>query len=162
LQSALADFDEAILLEPNNAAAYVDRGGLNELTQNFEAALEDFHKASSFEPGLLAARTSQASVLRKLGRNFEAEEQEKLARKLIDEGDDYNQACFESRCGNFDRALNLLKIGLEKGQASKAWAICSSGDFHANVRKHLSQKHITLDKPYQFSTFTALINHDSN
>ena len=57
-----------------------------------------------------------------LGRNNEAEEQEKVARELIKRENEYNQACFEAICGNFDKALELLKIGLEKRQSSKDWA----------------------------------------
>jgi len=41
---------------------------------------------------------------------------------LIQKENEYNQACFESICGNMDKALELLEIGLEKKQSSKKWA----------------------------------------
>jgi len=41
--------------------------------------------------------------------------------RLIQNENEYNRACFESICGNMEKALNLLKIALEKGQSSKEW-----------------------------------------
>jgi len=35
---------------------------------------------------------------------------------------EYNRACFEAICGNVEEALALLKVALEKKQASLEWA----------------------------------------
>ncbi len=122
LQGALADYSEAIRLKPDYAEAYVNRGISHQRSRNLDDAAKDYKEAIRLNPGVGSVRSSLMSVLRKLGRRAEAEEQEKLARELISKEMEYDQACFEAICGNVERALELLKIGLEKGQSTREWA----------------------------------------
>jgi hypothetical protein len=75
-------------------------------------------------------------IFRNLGRTNEADEQEALARKLMKKENEYNQACFEALCGNTEKALVLLRIGLEKKQVTKAWAHKDTDleNLHADAR----------------------------
>jgi tetratricopeptide (TPR) repeat protein len=41
---SLADFDKAILLNPNNLVAYMNRGIVRQLTLDIKGAIEDFTK----------------------------------------------------------------------------------------------------------------------
>lgn len=45
-----ADYDRALLLQPNNAEAYAGRGSLSSLTGNFDAAVADLDRAIQFKP----------------------------------------------------------------------------------------------------------------
>jgi tetratricopeptide (TPR) repeat protein len=122
LDRAIADYSKAIDIEPDDAAAYYERG----ITQRFKGelnnALEDFTKALFIKPDHAMARIALFSLLRKLRREAEAREHEQILRILILKEDEYNRGCFEAICGNTDRALELLKVGLKKGQSSKEWA----------------------------------------
>jgi len=60
--------------------------------------------------------------LRKLGREPEANEQLKIGRETLSNEGEYRQAYFEAICGNIDEALALLKVALEKKQATRTWA----------------------------------------
>jgi hypothetical protein len=67
-------------------------------------------------------RGSLVGILRKLGREAEAQAQIEIARSLMAKENEYNRACFESICGNVEQALALLKVALEKKQTSLEWA----------------------------------------
>lgn len=113
---------EAINRKPDYAHAFHNRGCAYSSIGNNLSALSDFQKANELEPDNGGYRSSLIRVLKSLGRKQEAEEQERIARELIQKEADYGQACFEAICGNTDRALELLKIGLSKDQATKGWA----------------------------------------
>jgi tetratricopeptide (TPR) repeat protein len=122
LQGALADYDKAILHKPDLVVSYIGRGITRRANNDLQGALTDFNKAIRLDPSVGTARVSLVSILRKLNRTAEAEQQEKLARELIDKENEYNQACFEAICGNVERALELLKIAMDKGQSGREWA----------------------------------------
>jgi tetratricopeptide (TPR) repeat protein len=125
LDNALADFAKAISLRPTAldfAEAFYYRGVVFQLKGELEDAVTDYQRAISTASYHIMAGTALMSVLRKLGSYAEADEQETTARNLIARDNEYNRACFESICGNVDKALELLKLGLEEKQATKAWA----------------------------------------
>lgn len=121
LGNAIKDYTEAVRLKPSYVFAYLHRSIVNELIDNLEAAIQDYKQAIHLLPEYGPARVSLIRLLRKLGKKVEAEEQEKLARSLMEKETEYNRACFEAVSGNTDKALELLKIALEKKQAAKEW-----------------------------------------
>lgn len=123
--SALADFSKAISLDPTGvefAEASYNQGVVFQFKGDLLDAVKAYQQAISAASYHVMARTALMNVLRRLGKNAEADEQEILARNLITRDTDYNRARFEATCGNTDKALEHLKIGLEKKQATKAWA----------------------------------------
>jgi len=129
---ALRDCNKAIRLRPDFAEAHYNRGIVRQAKGDLNGALVDYEKAIHLKPDYGWAIASSIAVLRNLGRENEAKKQEKLARELLQKEIEYNQACFEAICGNIDKALKLLKIGLKKKQATKEWAQQDS-DFE-NIR----------------------------
>jgi tetratricopeptide (TPR) repeat protein len=125
LDNALADFTKAISLRPTDldlAEATYNRGVVLQIKNKLEEAVADYQRAIGTASYHIMARTALMSALRKLGSYAEADEQETIARDLIARDTEYNRACFEATCGNTEKAFELLKIGLEKKQASIAWA----------------------------------------
>lgn len=122
LASAIADFDAVIRLKPQDADAYYSRGLSYSTRGDKLNALNDFQKASQLNSRDGRIWASLIGTLNALGRVQEAKQQEYVAYELIQKESEYNQASFEAILGNADRALELLKIGLEMGQASKSWA----------------------------------------
>jgi tetratricopeptide (TPR) repeat protein len=123
--SALADFAKAISLKPTDldfAEAFYNRGVVRQLKGEFIDAVADYQRAINIASYHVMARTALMNILRKLGSYAEADEQETTARNLIARDTEYNQACFEATYGNTDKALELLKVGIEKRQATKEWA----------------------------------------
>ncbi len=121
-ESAISDYTRFIQLELNDARGYHDRGITFSMLGDIVSALFDFRKAVELKPDSGSIRSSLIKVLKLLGHSAEAKQQEQITRKLIHNENEYNQACFEAICGNTDKALKLLKIGLEKRQATKEWA----------------------------------------
>ncbi|MBN1451018.1 MAG: tetratricopeptide repeat protein [Anaerolineales bacterium] len=122
MAKAKQDLIKAISLNPNYGNAYNVLGAIFSVEGDIEAAMTYFTKGIEAEPDNGGLRISMIRTLRLLGRSVEAAEQEKIARSLIFTEIEYNQACFEALCGNIDKALLLLKIGLDNGQTSKEWA----------------------------------------
>jgi tetratricopeptide (TPR) repeat protein len=122
IEGAIADYTKSIQINSNNADYYFSRGIVLSTKEDNINALADLKKASELAPEDGNIRASLVRVLRSLGLIQEAEEQEKIARGIIQKENEYNQACFEAICGNVDNALEFLKVGLEKGQVSKDWA----------------------------------------
>jgi tetratricopeptide (TPR) repeat protein len=93
-----------------------------QLLGQYEKALSAYQKAVELAPEGGAYRASLASVLRKLGREAEAQAQMEIARPLMAKENEYNRACFESICGNVEQALALLKVALETSPGMRDWA----------------------------------------
>jgi tetratricopeptide (TPR) repeat protein len=125
LDSALADFTTAINLEPTDldiSEAFYNRGAVLQLTGQLEEAVEDNQLAISNNSSHMMSRIALINALRKLGKYLEADEQEEIVKNLVARENEYNRACFEAIYGNTDKALELLNVGLEKKQATRAWA----------------------------------------
>lgn len=66
------------------------------------------------------ARAALAACYRKLGDEEEYGRQRRICRQMNIQPfeKEYNQACVEALCGNVDKALELLKVALDKKQLS--------------------------------------------
>jgi len=113
---------QAIALAPKAAYLHIGLGAVYQILQQHENALKEYQAAVQLDPQDGSFRGSLVGILRKLGREAEAQEHINIARKLIVKENEYGRACFESICGNTDAALALLKVALEKKQASLEWA----------------------------------------
>ncbi len=119
---AIEFYSETINIKPDFAEAYNNRATVYQFNGNLENALDDYIKSLELKPDMTIARMSLYGVLKSLGRVEEAKKQEQLIREVIGKELEYDQAWFEAVCGNTEKALELLKIGLEKNQSTKEWA----------------------------------------
>lgn len=125
LDSALADFTAAIALNPTDldlSEVFYNRGAVLQLRGQLDQAVADYRLAIRIKPSDTVSGIALINLLRALGKRLEADEQEEAVRNLIVRENEYNRACCEAICGNIDKALELLGIGLEKKQATRAWA----------------------------------------
>jgi len=119
---AIAAYQRAIELDPKYPYPHHSLGNMYQELGRSDEAIAYYLRAIELAPKLVAARASLVACLRKLGRETQATEHEKIARELIGKENEYNRACFESICGNADKALALLKVALDKKQEPLAWA----------------------------------------
>lgn len=119
---AIQAYQKAIELNPKFESAWHSLGTIYIILNNTDDALIAYQKAVDISPDKGIYRASLVGILRKLGREDEAIEQEKVARSFIDKENEYNRACFECICGNMEDALDLLQIALEQKQTSIEWA----------------------------------------
>jgi S1-C subfamily serine protease len=61
-QEAIAQFDQAIRLQPSYASAYLGRAGLISGIGNFQKALQDCDRAIQLQPGLASAYNTRSSL----------------------------------------------------------------------------------------------------
>ncbi|MGH9835765.1 MAG: tetratricopeptide repeat protein, partial [Blastocatellia bacterium] len=69
---AIADYDRAIKLNPNYAAAYVNRGLARKNPDDFAGALADYNRAITLNPDFLEAYLQRGLLNLSRGREAEA------------------------------------------------------------------------------------------
>ena len=69
---AIADFDKAIALDPNDAAAYGNRGNAYYSKGEVDRAIADYTKAIALDPKLVQARYNRGIAYRKKGDKEQA------------------------------------------------------------------------------------------
>jgi tetratricopeptide (TPR) repeat protein len=79
---AIADYGEAIRIDPRNAVAFRNRGALNTRTQRYERAIADFTDAIRLDQGVAAAFYGRALALRYVGQYGRAVADYRKALKL--------------------------------------------------------------------------------
>ena len=121
-EEAIAAYQRAIELDPKDATPHHGLGILYSQLGQLDLALAAYQEAVNLNPKDGAFQSSLVGILRRLGREAEALEHERIARSLISAENEYNQACFAAICGQTEEALQLLKTALEKQQTSLDWA----------------------------------------
>ena len=82
LDSTLADYDEAIRLKPDDAAAYSNRGTVKGMLERYADALADYDEAIRLKPADAAAYSNRGLAKGKLGLKNEARKDFATALKL--------------------------------------------------------------------------------
>ena len=121
-EEAIKCFQQAIDLDENYAAPRHGLGVVYTLQGELALALEAFEQSVELAPESGMCRSSLTGMLRRLGREEEAAEEEAVARPLMAQENEYNRARFAAICGNAEGALRLLEAALETGWPSRAWA----------------------------------------
>jgi tetratricopeptide (TPR) repeat protein len=122
-REAIQAFQKAITMNPANAMCHYRLGLVFAVEQKEQEAIKCFKKVLELEPNSAQAHASLASQYRKMGQEDKAREHIEKARAMQpEEESDYNNACLEAICGNYDRALELLEVALQTKQTYVTWA----------------------------------------
>ena len=116
VDGAIEDYSMAIALEPQYAYAFLGRADMYRLKGEKDLAKQDYMKV--IELDIVPSNVSCAQYA-----FLELGEKEKsidymdrvIANDSINPGNYYDAACLYSRMGNKNKALDMLKIALEKG-----------------------------------------------
>jgi Flp pilus assembly protein TadD len=87
-----------------------------------EEAIAAYEKAIALDPKDATAHSSLLACYLQLGRIADYDRLLPDARRLVENENEYNRACFEAIVGNVEKALALLETGLQKSQAAIDWA----------------------------------------
>ena len=82
MQEAMAEYDEAIRLNPMNRLAYYHRGTAYLDLGQYQPALHDYSEAIQFSPGDAEVYAARAFCYALLGRNGEAQQDVERAAEL--------------------------------------------------------------------------------
>ena len=121
-EEAIAAYRAAIRLDASDAAPWYGLGNVYTLQEDLEQALTAFRRAVDLAPDSGMCHASLVGVLRRLGREEAAQQEQARALPLMADEGDYNRACFAAICGDVPEALRLLEIALQKNLATREWA----------------------------------------
>jgi tetratricopeptide (TPR) repeat protein len=124
-EKAIASYDRAISLRPNDAALFSNRGVVLKDLKRFGEALASFDRALAIEPRMPAAHVNRGNTLRALERWDEALESygRALAIRPNDPGTIHNRGVALYRSGRFDDALASLDRAVAlRPDFAEAWA----------------------------------------
>jgi Tfp pilus assembly protein PilF len=106
LQDAMANFDRAIALDPNDYMAYINRGVIFDKVGAFGTALESFNTAVALNPSEFTAYYNRGITYDKMGRTAEAIRD--FERAVILKPNEYrahnNLGILYTKSGQYDRA----------------------------------------------------------
>lgn len=125
-REAAAAYEEALLLEVENPSFNYHLGLVYAATERHEEALGLFKRVIKFEPRNGLAHATLSGCYRRLGLDELARHHLQKAiflNNTFQDENEYNRACFESICGNTDRALEYLELALQSHQPYTEWAI---------------------------------------
>jgi tetratricopeptide (TPR) repeat protein len=124
-EQAIAEYQRAIELNPKQAYySLYNLGNIYARSGRTNEAIGAYQRAVDLEPKRALARISLASCYRKQGRKDRYEKQIQAARQLLRKENEYGRALFHLVTGNKDKALELLKLALQKNQVAPAWVRC--------------------------------------
>ena len=125
-KGALADFNEALRHKSEDAdevaETFYQRGCLRHVMGALDDAIKDYKWTLKSNPAHVMVWASRSFIRRKQGKSDLADIDEEVARSLLEDDIEYNQACLESILGNVDPSLKLLEIALRKKQMPRQWA----------------------------------------
>ena len=122
-KDAIPAFQKAISMNPTNPMCHYRLGLVFAAEKREQEAIREFKKVLELDSRSSQAHASLASQYRKMGLEEDAQEHIEKARAMQVEGEsDYNHACLEAICGNYDRALELLEVALQSKQTYVTWA----------------------------------------
>ena len=118
---AAISLEKAVELDPRQEVFHYHLGLVYAAQNRFEDAVETFKKVIQINPEYNLAHATLAGYYRKLGKTEESKYHMAIARRTMQDEKEYNQACFESICGNVDKAIELLKTALKGEQTTPDW-----------------------------------------
>jgi len=118
---AVTALEVAISLNATRDIYYYHLGIAQAVQKNYDDAVQSFEKALALNPENIFAHCSIIGYYRKLGREAEAKQHFQIVAPNIRLEKAYNRACFESICGNTDRALELLRQAIENDRVPIKW-----------------------------------------
>ena len=113
---AINAYEKAISLASQREVYHYHLGLAHAAQKRYDKAIRALQKVVALNPDYMLAHCALAGYYRRIGKEAEAKEHIAIARPYIESENDYNQACFESICGNTERALAFLRNALDKKQ----------------------------------------------
>lgn len=121
-KDAIPTFQTAISLNPQEPSYHYSLGLIFAAERREAEALLEFHKVLELDADYAEAHASLASHYRKMGLEELAQFHiEKALNAKLENESEYNRACLEAICGNYDRALELLEVALQSRQTYVNW-----------------------------------------
>jgi tetratricopeptide (TPR) repeat protein len=105
----------------DNASSHRLLGYIHHAQGQNDQAIAELEQAVAMEPGDYEARGALALVYRESGDLKAGDAHYQAALDMALQDNEYGQACFHAVSGNVEKALDLLEIGVAKGQVEPGW-----------------------------------------
>jgi tetratricopeptide (TPR) repeat protein len=121
---AIQAFEQAISIKPSEVSYFHNLGLVYAAQGNNQEAFNTFQKVLELDPNHSLTHASLGGYYKKIGLDELAQKHIGKAMKHIYESEnEYNRACLDAICGNFDQAIKLLRIALENEQTYVDWVL---------------------------------------
>ena len=121
---AVQAFKHAISISPDQVSYYHNLGLVYAAQGNNEEAFNTFQKVLELDPNHSLTHASLGGYYKKIGLDELAQKHIGKAMKNIYESEnEYNRACLDAICGNYDQAIELLHVALENQQTYVDWVL---------------------------------------
>ena len=136
-EAAIADYDAAICLKPDLAAAYTNHGLANYNLGRFEAAIADFDEAIRLNPDLVKAYNNRGISQARLGQHEAAiaDFDEAIRLKSDDAMAYYNRGLAKENLGQYEAAIADFDEAI-RFKPDYAEAYTNRGNAKANLGYH--------------------------
>lgn len=123
-KEAIHAYQQSVSIDPKNID-YRHRLGICYAAEGrVEEAIRTFQEVLRLNPGHGLTHATLGGYYRKMGLEELADKHLTIAMKNIyDSENEYNRACLQALCGNFDEAVSLLKVALETKQTFVDWVL---------------------------------------
>jgi len=123
-KEAIQAFKHAISISPDDVSYYHNLGLVYAAQGNNEDAFNAFQKVLELDPNHSLTHASLGGYYKKIGLEELAQKHIGKAMKNIYESEnEYNRACLDAICGNYDQAIELLHVALENKQTYVDWVL---------------------------------------
>jgi tetratricopeptide (TPR) repeat protein len=118
IREAIEAYETAIALNSRAEAYHFELGAAYASLKEYEVAASEFRQVVQLAPENLFAQASLAACYRHLGDMAEMRKHADLIAVRMMQESNYNRACFESICGNTERAIQLLRAAVAEGSVT--------------------------------------------
>jgi len=123
-KEAIQAFEQAIAIKPYEVSLFHNLGLVYAAQGNNQEAFNTFQKVLELDPNHSLTHASLGGYYKKIGLDELAQKHIGKAMKQIYESEnEYNRACLDAICGNYDQAINLLRFALENEQTYVDWVL---------------------------------------
>jgi tetratricopeptide (TPR) repeat protein len=123
-KEAILAYQKAISADGSKASYHYNLGLMFGAEGLEEEAIMSFQKVIEMDPNHSLAHATLGGFYKKIGLEELAQQHiGKAMKNIYSSESEYNRACLEAICGNFDRAIELLRVALENRQTYVDWVM---------------------------------------
>ena len=123
-KEAIPAYQKAVAIEPKNVQFLYHLGCAYAIDGFADDAVKTFQQIIKLDSSHALAHATLGGYYRKMGLEELAQKHiGKAVKNFFDTENEYNRACLQALCGNYDKAISLLRTALQTEQTYVDWVL---------------------------------------